>query len=142
MKPGLLQTLSYTLALKEQLEIVAPASFGIGPGQGNPGAPGNGAFAEGAGYYIEGGYRIPGSKWEIDLRHDQYNRLDGDRFEIEFTRTTLGAQYFFNPRVRVAFNYESREADAVTFPAGAGPNGNVAGIDNRIGVQLTAIWSQ
>jgi hypothetical protein len=117
-------------------------SFGIGPGQGNPNAPGNGAFAEGAGYYIEGGYRIPGSKWELDLRHDQYNRLDGDRFEIEFTRTTLGAQYFFNPRVRVAFNYESREADAVTFPAGAGPNGNVSGIDNRIGIQLTAIWSQ
>ena len=117
-------------------------SFGLGPGAGNPGAPGNGAFAEANGYYIEGGYRIPKSKWELDLRHDVYNRLDGDRFEIEFTRTTLGAQYFYNPRVRIAFNYEIREADAVTFPAGAGPNGNLAGIDNRIGVQLTAIWSQ
>jgi hypothetical protein len=118
------------------------ASFGIGPGQGNPGAPGNGAFAEATGYYVESGYRIPGSKWELDLRYDQFNRLDGDRFEIEFTRTTLGAQYFFNPRVRLAINYEAREGNAVNFPAGAGPNGNVGGIDNRIALQLTAIWSQ
>ena len=71
-------------------------SFGIGPGQGNPNAPGNGAFAEANGYYIEGGYRFKGTKWELDARYDVYNRLDGDRFEIQFKRTTLGVQYFFN----------------------------------------------
>ena len=81
-------------------------SFGIGPGQGNPNAPGNGAFAKSNGYYVEGGYRFPGTKWELDLRYDVYNRLDGDRFEIKFERTTLGVQYFFNPRVRIALNYE------------------------------------
>jgi hypothetical protein len=54
----------------------------------------------------------------------------------------LGVQYFFNPRVRVALNYEMREGNAPNFPAGAGPNGNVDGIDDRIGVQVTAIWSQ
>ena len=117
-------------------------SFGIGPGQGNPAAPGNGANAEGVGYYVEGGYRVPKTKWELDLRYDQYNRLDGDLFEIEFKRTTLGVQYFFNPRVRVALNYEFREGNAVNFPAGAGPNANVGGIDDRIGIQITAIWSQ
>lgn len=118
------------------------ATFGIGPGQGNTAAAGNGATAEAEGYYVEGGYRIPNTKWEIDLRYDQYNRLDGDQFEIEFKRTTLGVQYFFNPRVRVALNYEFREANAVNFAAGAGPNANVGGIDDRIAIQITAIWSQ
>lgn len=117
-------------------------SFGIGPGQGNPGNPGNGAYAEAEGFYVEGGYRFKGTPWELDLRYDQYNRLDGDRFQIDFDRTTIGVQYFFNPRVRAAFNYEMRSADAPNFPAGAGPNGNLAGIDDRIGIQITAIWSQ
>jgi hypothetical protein len=117
-------------------------SFGIGPGQGNPGAPGNGAFAKANGWYVEGGYRFKGTKWELDARYDVYNRLDGDRFEIQFKRTTLGVQYFFNPRVRVAFNYEFRSADAVDFPSGAGPNAQVMGIDNRLGIQITGIWSQ
>ena len=117
-------------------------SFGIGPGQGNPNAPGNGAFAEANGYYVEGGYRFPGTKWELDARYDVYNRLDGDRFEIQFDRLTLGVQYFFNPRVRVAFNYEFRSGEAQNFPSGAGPNAQVDGIDDRIGIQVTGIWSQ
>jgi hypothetical protein len=117
-------------------------SFGLGPGAGNPGAPGNGAFAEAKGYYIESGYRFPGTKWEIDARYDVYNRLDGDRFQIDFERTTLGVQYFFNPRVRLAVNYEFRSGNAPEFPAGAGPNANVDGIDDRIAVQVTGIWSQ
>jgi hypothetical protein len=123
------------------------ASFGIGPGQGNPLSPvGSGAYAEANGYYVEGGYRFPNSGWELDLRYDVYNRLDGDLFEVEFKRTTLGVQYFFNPRVRVALNYEIREGDAPNFPnAGipqAGPNNNVQGIDDRIALQVTGIWSQ
>jgi predicted porin len=118
-------------------------SFGLGPAQGNPNAPaGHGAYAEAEGYYVEGGYRIPGTRWELDLRYDMYHRLDGDRFQIDFDRTTIGVQYFFNPRVRAAFNYEIRSGDAVNFPSGAGPNAQVEGIDDRIGIQVTAIWSQ
>ena len=117
-------------------------SWGIGPGQGNPTRPGNGSSAKGKGYYVEGGYRFKGTPWELDLRYDKYDRLDGDLLQINFKRTTLGVQYFFNPRVRAAFNYEFRSADAPNFGSGAGPNGNVDGIDNRIGVQITAIWSQ
>jgi hypothetical protein len=117
-------------------------SFGLGPGAGHPGAPGNGAFAKANGYYVEGGYRFPGTGWELDARYDVYNRLDGDRFEIQFKRTTLGVQYFLNPRVRVAFNYEFRSAEAKDFPAGAGPNANLDDLSDRIGVQVTGIWSQ
>jgi hypothetical protein len=118
------------------------ASWGIGPGQGNPDNPGNGSSAKGKGYYVEGGYRIKGTPWELDLRYDKYNRLDGDRFQINFKRTTLGVQYFFNPRVRAAFNYEFRSASAPNFGSGAGPNANLDPLDSRIGVQITAIWSQ
>ena len=118
-------------------------SFGLGPAAGNPNAPaGHGAFAESNGYYIEGGYRFPGTKWELDARYDVYNRLDGDRFEVKFDRVTLGAQYFFNPRVRVALNYEFRSGEAPNFGPGAGPNANVDGIDDVIAVQVTGIWSQ
>ena len=119
------------------------STFAIGPGQGRPTfAAGAGAFAEANGYYVEGGYRFPNSPWELDLRHDVYNRLDGNQFEIKYDRTTLGAQYFFNPRVRVAINYEIRSGEAVNFPAGAGPNAQVDGIDNRLAIQVTGIWSQ
>jgi hypothetical protein len=117
-------------------------SWGIGPGQGNPNAPGNGAFAKANGYYVEGGYRIPGTKWEFDLRYDVYNRLDGNRFEVDYKATTLGVQYFFNPRVRVALNYEFRSANAPEFADGAGPNANVDGIGNRLAIQVTGIFSQ
>ena len=119
------------------------STFGIGPGQGIPTAPaGNGALAEATGYYVEGGWRIPKTGWELDLRYDVYNRLDGNQFEVEFKRTTLGVQYFFNPRVRIALNYEAQSGEAVNFGPGAGPNGNVEGIDDRIAVQVTGIWSQ
>ncbi len=57
---------------------------------------GDGANGEANGYYLEGGYYIPGTKWEIDLRYDVYNRLTDDKkgtagplldksFEMEFT---------------------------------------------------------
>ena len=51
-------------------------------------------------------------------------------------------QYFFNPRVRVALNYEFRSGEAQNFPSGAGPNAQVDGIDDVIAVQVTGIWSQ
>lgn len=117
-------------------------SWGIGPGQGNPDDPANGAFAEAKGWYIEGGYRFKSTPWEIDLRYDSYTRLSGNKFEVEFNKTTLGAQYFFNPRVRVAMNYEVTDAVAPNFDAGAGPNANLDGIDSRFSIQVTAIYSQ
>ena len=117
-------------------------TFALGPGQGIPTAPGAGAFAKANGYYVEGGWRIPKTKWELDLRYDVYNRLDGDQFEIKYERTTVGVQYFFNPRVRLAVNYEIREANAINFAAGAGPNAQVDGLDNRLALQVTGIWSQ
>jgi len=118
-------------------------SFGLGPGAGNPNnRDANGAYGKGKGFYVEGGWRIPKTGFEIDLRYDEYNRLDGARFQVDFKRTTIGAQYFFNPRVRVAVNYEIREGHAPNFPSGLGPNAQVDGIDDVIAVQVTGIFSQ
>jgi hypothetical protein len=118
-------------------------SFGLGPGAGNPdNRDANGAYGKGKGYYVEAGWRIPNTGFELDARYDEYNRLDGARFQVDFTRLTLGAQYFFNPRVRVALNYEIREGEAPNFPTGAGPNAQVDGIDDVIAVQVTGIFSQ
>jgi hypothetical protein len=142
LRKGLRATAEYMVGEGMIWQAPHNPSFGIGPGQGNPAAPGNGALSEGKGFYVEGGYRIPKSKWELDLRYDQYNRLDGNLFQIDFERTTVGVQYFFNPRVRLALNYEFREGDAPNFPPGAGPNAQVGGIGDRIGLQVTAIWSQ
>ena len=115
-------------------------SFGLGPGIGIPGAAGNGVLSESDGWYVEGGWYIPGTNWEIDARYDVYNRMTDNNFEFEYTRLTLGTQYHFNKKTRVAVNYEFNEAEAVNFGAGAGPNANLDGIDDRIAVQVTAIF--
>jgi hypothetical protein len=61
---------------------------------------GDGANGEANGYYIEGGWYIPNTKWEIDLRYDVYNRLTDDKkgtagplagksLEVQFNTLTL-----------------------------------------------------
>jgi len=107
----------------------------------NPAVPaGNGENGEASGWYVEGGWYIPGTKWEIDARYDRYNRLEDDQFEMQFDTLTLGTQYHFNKKVRAAINYEISEAEAVNLGSGEGPNANPDGVDNRIAVQLTAIF--
>ena len=112
---------------------------------------GNGAEGEADGFYIEGGWYIPNTKWEIDLRYDVYNRLTDDNafsagpntgksFEMEFTTWTLGAQYHINRKTRLNLEYAMREAEAVDFDSGAGPNDNLDGVDDRIALQLTHIF--
>lgn len=112
----------------------------VPPAVGNPNHPGSGLNAEADGWYVEGGWYIPGTKFEIDARYDQYNRNTDSQFELEFRTLTLGAQYHFNKKTRIAVNYAIREAEALNFASGAGPNQNLEGIDNRFAVQLTAIF--
>ncbi|NOY15350.1 MAG: porin [Gammaproteobacteria bacterium] len=119
---------------------VANPSFGMGPGAGKPGKPGNGLLAEADGWYLEGGYRIPKSNWELDLRYDTYDRLKGDKFEVEFKTWTVGAQYFFNKKTRVTANYASRNYEAINFPSGKGPNAQLDGVNGRASIQLTHIF--
>lgn len=113
---------------------------------------GNGAEGEANGYYIEGGWYIPNSKWEIDARYDIYNRLTDDNefsagpntgksLEMQFTTLTLGAQYHINRKTRLNFEVANRDFEAVDFDDGpTTPNDNLKGVDKRYAIQLTHIF--
>lgn len=115
-------------------------SFGLGPGQGNPSnSAANGANGDASGWYVEGGYRFT-PKWELDGRYDVYNRLEDAQFEVEFKTFTLGVQYHFNKKTRAKLNYAIRDAEAINFASGAGPNANLDGVDNRVAIEVTHIF--
>ena len=121
--------------------VGCPVTDPTNPGCGPAGAVANGALGEADGWYIEGGWYIPGTNWEIDLRYDVYNRLtNSSSWEFERTRWTVGTQYHFNKKTRVAINYEKDDDEAINFAPGAGPNGNLKGLDDRIAIQVTAIF--
>jgi len=119
----------------------APAGLGVG----------NGAQGEANGYYLEGGWYIPDTKWEIDLRYDVYNRLTDDKafpagpnagksFEMQFSGITVGTQYHINRKTRINAEAAFNQAEAVDWAGGTGPNDNLDGIDTRYAVQVTHIF--
>ena len=112
---------------------------------------GDGANGEANGYYLEGGWYIPNTNWEIDLRYDVYNRLTDDKkgtagplagksLEVQFNTLTLGTQYHFNKKTRVNAEVASRDFEAVDWASGAGPNSNLDNVDTRFAIQLTHIF--
>jgi hypothetical protein len=109
-------------------------------------AHGNGADAKANGWYVEGGWYIPNTKWELDLRYDTMTRLEDRVNQFRFDKWTLGVQYHLNPKTRVTLNYEIRDfkCDSGVAPctsAGAAtPNYNLDGVGDKLGVQLTAIF--
>jgi len=114
---------------KESFDINAPGA----------GSVGDGLEGEANGYYLEGGYYIPNSKWELDLRYDVYNRLaSSDPLGVEFITTTLGVQYHLNKKTRFTFNYENKEQSSNGNVAGL--EANFKGLDDRIALQVTHIF--
>lgn len=112
--------------------------------QNGTAAPGgDGADGRAEGWYIEGGWFIPRTSWELDLRYDYYNRLKGDKLESHWKTVTLGAQYHLNKKTRVTLNYAIRRVNSPNF-SGPGPGGNpnnlMDQIGNRISLQLTHIF--
>ena len=110
-------------------------------------AAGDGTNGKANGYYLEGGWYIPGTKWEIDARYDVYNRLTdnvalptGATLEFKFETITLGAQYHINKKTRINLEIANRSFEAVDFAGGAGPNANLDGVNERLAVQLTHIF--
>jgi hypothetical protein len=102
---------------------------------------GTGADAEASGWYVEGGWYIPNTKWELDARFDTMTRLEDRANQHTFDKWTLGVQYHFNPKTRVTLNYEIRDFECDSgLPACAAPNNNLKGVGNKVGVQLTAIF--
>jgi hypothetical protein len=101
----------------------------------------NGADAKATGWYVEGGWYIPRTKFELDARYDTVDLFKGRTDEHTFSKWTLGTQYHFNPKTRLTLNYEIRnfECTASTVPC-TNANKNLSGVGNKIGLQLTAIF--
>jgi hypothetical protein len=113
--------------------------------------PGNGEKGKANGWYLDFGYYIPKTKWEVDFRYDAYTRLKDDEvlpggpnagksFESVWKTKTLGVQYHFNLKTRLTINHIIRDVEAPDWGGGAGPNANLDGIGNRTALQLTHIF--
>lgn len=111
----------------------------------------DGADGKGTGWYVEGGWYIPNSRWELDLRYDVYNRLKDDpgpsaganagkSFESEWKTLTLGSQYHFNKKTRLTVNYAIRDVETPAFAADVGPNANMDGVGNIAAIQVTHLF--
>lgn len=92
------------------------------------------------GWYADVGYLVL-PNLELDLRYDTLDRrTETAAAERRFTTTTLGLQYFFDRRNRVAVNYEFREAEAPNLPSTNPANQILEGMDDRLSLQLTSIF--
>jgi phosphate-selective porin len=94
-----------------------------------------------SGYYLDLGWYVPKSKWEIDLRYDNYTRgenhatsVAGD--ESNFVTNTLGAQYHFNKKTHLTMDYAIRTYTSDT----AAVNGQFLGMGPRLALQMTHIF--
>lgn len=115
------------------------------PGPNPPGTVDNfnGVFndEEADGYYVDFGWYIPGTKWELDLRYDHYTRGENHQTSVtndesRFETTTIGAQYHINKKTRVNMEYSMRDFESDTTAVDV----NLAGVDSRMAIQVTHIF--
>jgi len=98
------------------------------------------ARGEADGYYAHFGYQVT-PKWELDVRHDVYNRMtDVAAKERQFVTTTFGAQYSFNKKSRLILNYELRSAEAPNLASTHNANKILDGMDDRLTAQVLVIF--
>lgn len=105
---------------------------------------------ESDGYYLDVGYYIPNTKWELDARYDVYNRsTTHDLLTAEFNTLTLGVQYHLNRKAKLTLNYATRDAKALDpISTASAPLTNMTtnlhngleGIEDRISVQATIVF--
>lgn len=110
----------------------------------------DGRKGESEGYYVDFGWRIPGTGWQFDVRYDMYDRLTNAikragpcAFNFQFKTQTVGMNYHFNRKSRITFNVADRDFEAVECPdaaPGGNPNNNLEGVDKRYSLQLTHIF--
>lgn len=98
------------------------------------------------GFYLDVGYKVL-PKLELDLRYDVLHRAtETEAKQRDFSTVTFGAQYFFNKKTRIVFNYEMRSQEVAN--PGAIKNANqrkaaetiADALDDRISVQMLAIF--
>lgn len=96
---------------------------------------------EASGGYVEGGWYIPKTNFELDLRYDTYTRDEnqatskpGD--QSTFDTITIGSQYRFNKKTRLTAAYAFRDFSSDTKAV----DNQLKGVDGRFAIQLTAIF--
>jgi hypothetical protein len=124
-------------------QLAGAAPFGT-----NPNPDGNKVTAswnvattgEANGYYLHYGFAVL-PNWELDVRHDVYNRMtNSTNAERIFTTTTVGTQYWFNKKTHVTLNYEMRSAEAPAYSATSNTQKVLDSIDDRISVSLLTVF--
>ncbi len=131
-----------TKYLKKPFRITAEYMDGEGmifQGQHRPAHIFNNEKADGG--YIEGGWYIGNSNFEIDLRYDTYTRGENHPTsaasdESTADTVTLGGQYHFNKKTRVNLEYASRDFKSDT----AAVNAQQKDVDGRFAIQVTHIF--
>lgn len=104
-------------------------------------ANGNGADARGRGGYVEAGWYVPDTAWELDLRYDTLLRLPDRPDQHRLSKWTLGLQYHFDPRTRLTVNYELRDFTCDSGQAAcAGAEANLSDVGEKLGMQLTTVF--
>jgi len=92
------------------------------------------------GYYVDFGYKVL-PKLELDIRYDVLNRgTEVAANERKFDTVTLGAQYFFNKKTRVTFNYEIRNQEAPNLASTHNANKIADSLDDLMSVSFLAIF--
>jgi hypothetical protein len=131
-----------TKYLKKPFRVTAEYMDGEGmifQGQHRPEHMFNNEKADGG--YIEGGWYIGKSNFEIDLRYDTYTRGENHptsaaNDESTADTVTLGGQYHFNKKTRVNLEYASRDFKSDT----AIVNAQQKDVDGRFAIQVTHIF--
>jgi len=93
------------------------------------------------GYYLDFGWYIPGTDWELDARYDYYTRgehhqASGPNDETRFRTATLGVQYHINKKTRINMTYADRKFESDT----AAVEAQLEGVKSRTAIQLTHIF--
>jgi predicted porin len=96
---------------------------------------------EADGGYIEGGWYIGNTNFEIDLRYDTYTRGENHPRsaaddESRADTITYGAQYHFNKKTRLNVEYADRDYESDT----AAVEAQQQDVGGRFAMQLTHIF--
>ena len=108
-------------------------------GQHRPGHIYNNEEADGG--YIEGGWYIANTNFEIDLRYDTYTRGENHptsaaNDESRADTITYGAQYHFNKKTRLNVEYADRDYESDT----AAVHAQQKDVGGRFAIQVTHIF--
>jgi opacity protein-like surface antigen len=127
--------------LKMPFRVTAEYMVGKGmifQGQQNPQTMFNDNKASGG--YIEGGWYIPNTKWELDLRYDTYKRnkgiMKGPTSEAKFNTWTAGVNYHFNKKTRVTLDYAMRKDSSPFTPV----NNQLKDVKGLLALEVTAVF--